>query len=78
MLGCISILTVVAVSLGAGLGKFSVWWILLPALFAGSFALSNGPSFDVVIRANHEGRLGVFPKVLAYHMLAPVGLAGAI
>lgn len=52
--------------------------MLIPAFLAGSFLLSSGPGFNVVMRANQEGRLDVFPKVLTYQFLFQLALAGIV
>jgi hypothetical protein len=63
-LGCLSLLALFGAAIVAGLGYFSFWWLLIPAFVAGSFALSNGPQYGAIVRANEEGRLGVFPMAL--------------
>ena len=78
MLGCLSMLTVVGVAIAAGLGHFSFWWVILPAFLAASFQLSNGPSFGTILQANQEGRLGVFPTMLAMQLLVWMALSGLI
>ena len=76
MLGCLSQAAVVATASLAGLGYFSFWWILLPVFFAGSFEISNGPGFDIVMENNRKGKLGVFPMLLAGQMLLWLAVAG--
>ena len=78
MLGCLSMLAVVVTAIAAGLDKFSFWWVLIPVFFAGSFSLSNGPGFDMVIEANRQGRLGVFPKMLGFQCAVWLAVAGAV
>jgi hypothetical protein len=78
MLGCLSMLSVVATAIGAGLGKFSFWWVLIPVFLAGSFALSNGPAFYRIVQANQQGRLGVFPIMLGTQLLFWLIVAGAV
>lgn len=78
MLGCLSILAVIATAVGAGLGKYSFWWVLVPVFFAGSFSLSNGPGYHLVMQANREGRLGLFPRMLAFHIVVQLAVAGAL
>jgi hypothetical protein len=77
MLGCIFTVVAIATAIAAGLGNFSFWWALIPAFIAGGFSLSNSPGYDIVIQANREGRLGVFPKMLSVHFLAQIALSGA-
>lgn len=77
-LGCLSQFAVIATAIAAGLGYFSFWWALIPAFFAGSFQISNGPGFGVVLKANEEGRVGVFPMMLMTNILAWLAAAGAI
>ena len=60
---------VIGLAIAAGLEKLSFWWVLIPVFGAGSLSLSNGPGFDLVVRANQEGRLGVFPRLLFFHCL---------
>lgn len=64
-LGCLSTLATLATAVTAGLDYISFWWVLLPAFFAGSFSLSNGPHYAQIIEANRQGRLGFFPMMLA-------------
>lgn len=77
-LGCIAQAAVIVCSIAAGLGYFSFWWIAIPAFFAGSLELSNGPSYDLVIRANNEGRFAVFPMMLAVNILPWAGVSAAL
>ncbi|MFN4095224.1 MAG: hypothetical protein ACK4GG_00450 [Sphingomonas sp.] len=77
MLGCISMVAVIAAAVAAGLGQFSFWWVAIPAFVAGAFSISNGPGYSLVMRANAEGRLSVFPLMLATHTLGHLALAGA-
>jgi hypothetical protein len=77
MLGCLSTLALVAAAIGAGLGHYSFWWTLLPGFLAGSLSLSNGPAYSTIVRANEEGRLGVFPVALAFSIAVHLALAGA-
>ena len=76
MLGCLSTIAVIAAAVGAGLGKFSFWWVMVPVFMAGSLSLSNGPAYDLVLTANRDGRVGVFPRLLAAHCLGQFALAG--
>jgi hypothetical protein len=78
MFGCFSQVAVLFTAMAAGAGYFSFWWALIPAFFAGSLAVSNGPGFDIVMSANREGRLGVFPRVLALSFLPWLIVAGAV
>lgn len=75
-LGCISLLSTIALGAAAGAWEWSFWWAVLAALVAGSFSVSNGPSYDLVITANNEGRFGVMPRMIAIHTVAPLALAG--
>lgn len=77
MTGCISVLAVIAAAVAAGFDYFSFWWVAIPAFVAGAFSISNGPAYGIVMRANAEGRLSVFPLMLATRTLAYVALAGA-
>jgi len=77
-LGCLSQFAVIATAIAAGLGYFSFWWALIPAFFAGSFQISNGPGFGAALKANEEGRLSVFPIMLVTNILPWVAVAGAI
>ena len=75
-LGCLSQIATLATGIAAGFGYLSFWWTLVPAFLAGAFAVSNGPGYETVMRANEEGRLGVFPTVLAISILPWLALAG--
>lgn len=78
MLGTLAALAVVAVSILAGLGTFSFWWVLIPAFFAGSLSLSNGPHYSAVVEANRRGSLTLFPLMLAIYMASYLILAGIV
>lgn len=67
MLQMISVLAWIAVAILAGLGKFSFWWVLIPAFFAGAFGLSNGPHYSTVVEANRRGNAWLFPMQLAIY-----------
>ena len=77
MIGCISVLAVIAAAIAAGFDYFSFWWVAIPAFVAGAFSISNGPGYSFVMRANEEGRLSVFPLMLATRTLAHFALGGA-
>ncbi|HSX57163.1 MAG TPA: hypothetical protein VLG14_17795 [Sphingomonas sp.] len=76
--GCLFLVTTFITAALAGIGHFSFWWSLLPAFLSGSFYLADGPSYGTILRANQEGRLTVFPMMLAFSMLAPMAMAGGI
>ena len=69
MFGLASKIIVLLAAIAAGMGYFSFWWTLLPIFLAGSFSLSNGPHLSNILDANRQGRLGVFPMLLAMSML---------
>lgn len=77
LFGCIFQIAMLATAILAGLGNFSFWWTLIPAFFAASLSISNGPGFDLVIHANQEGRLAVLPRLLIFNILPWLALAGA-
>ena len=76
MFGCLFTVATMGVGIAAGLHLMSFWWVLAPAFIAASFLLSNGPGFGTILRANKEGRLGVFPAMLAFNMLPQLAIAG--
>ena len=76
-LGCLAQIAVLGIAISAAVYGYSFWWTLIPAFFAGSLQLSNGPGFDRVINANREGRLSVFPTLLLANVLPWVAVAGA-
>lgn len=76
MLGCLTLIATIIMAVAAGLGHFSFWWVLLPAFPAASLNIANGPGFAIVMRANEEGRLGVFPMMLATHLVSILAVAG--
>jgi hypothetical protein len=78
MLGTLAALAVVVVSILAGVGTFSFWWVLIPAFFAGSLSLSNGRHYAGVIEANRRGSLTHFPVMLAIYVSSYVVLAGIV
>lgn len=77
-LGCLSTLALIVTAIAAGMGYFSFWWVLIPAFFAGSFALSNGPGYGAIIEANRQGRVWYFPMMLALSISLHVAVAGGI
>lgn len=77
-LGCIAQVLAVAVAAALGLERMSFWWCLIPAFIAGSLAVSNGPSFDLVMSANKEGRLSVLPLMILRHSLPWLAVSGAV
>ena len=76
--GCFAQLSVVAVAIAAGLGELSLWWLVIPIFLASSLSISNGPGFDIVMKANKEGRLGVFPRMFLIHCFSYIILAATI
>ncbi|KLE32609.1 hypothetical protein AAW01_00635 [Aurantiacibacter gangjinensis] len=76
MLGCLTQLATIAAAIAAGLGYFSFWWVLIPAFFAGSFGVSNGPHYSRVIEANARGDLVTFPLTLATYIASTLVVAG--
>lgn len=77
-LGCLFQIAVAAVAAAAGMGYCSFWWTLIPLFVAASLSVSNGPGFDLVMRANQEGRLGTLPMLIMAHMLPLAAIAGVI
>lgn len=75
-LGCLAQVAVLAVAIMTAVFGYSFWWALIPAFAAGSLQISNGPDFDIVERANREGRLGVFPFLLLTNILPWLAVAG--
>ena len=69
-------LVMMAVAIGAGLYHFSLWWVLIPAFFAGSLALSNSLYYPHVIEANQRGVLWYFPTMLMIQIAGKLVLAG--
>lgn len=78
MLGCAADIGMIALATLAGLKGLSLWWAMIVAFVAGSFALSNGPGFETALRANEEGRLSVFPSLLAANVLPRMILCGVV
>jgi hypothetical protein len=72
----LSQVAVLAAAIAAELGCFSFWWTVIPAFFAGSFQISNGPGFDLVLTANRDGRFSVFPIMLMTNILPWLAVAG--
>ncbi|WP_146215644.1 hypothetical protein [Hoeflea marina] len=70
-------IAVVATAIAAGIGYFTFWWVLLPAFLAGAFTLVNGPAYEIIMDANRQGRLDVFPWMLTVSIL-PWILVGGI
>jgi hypothetical protein len=77
-LGCLAQIAVIAVAIMTAVFDYSFWWDLIPAFAAGSLQISNGPGFDIVERANREGRLGVFPFLLLTNILPWLAVAGVV
>ena len=78
MLGKITAVATLVAAVLAGLEYFSFWWVMIPAFLAASLVLSNGPGFDIAATANREGRLGVFPRMLAVQFVVQLTFAGAV
>lgn len=65
----------------AGYGGYIGWpfWpVLVISFFAGAVHLANSPSYDLVISASRQGRLGTFPKLLLLHVGIHAAVATAI
>lgn len=69
-------IAMMAIAIVVGLERFSFWWVLIPAFFAGSLALSNGPHYMRVVEANQRGVLWYFPTMLMIHVAGKMILAG--
>lgn len=78
MLQAISTIAWFAVAVASGPLEWSFWWVALAAFFAGSMHLANGPGYELVVTANREGRLSVFPRLLAVHVLIYVAIGAVI
>jgi len=78
MFSVVAIIATVATAIASGLGYFAFWWVLLPAFLAGALSLANGPGYGLVIDANRQGRLGVFPWLLAVNTLPWLLVAGVV
>lgn len=76
MLGYFSKFVMIGVAVAAGMGAFSFWWALIPVFLAGSLALSNGPHYEIVMRANERGSLTIFPLMLVIYCAGQLALAG--
>jgi hypothetical protein len=74
-LGRLSQLAVIIVAIAVAMLDQSFWWSLIPAFFAGSFQVTNGPNHAVVMNAHREGRLDVFPLLLLINILPWVAAA---
>jgi hypothetical protein len=68
----------VLTALLAGLAKISIWWVLIPAFFAGSLSLSNGPHYQRVVDANLNGIFWYFPTMLLIHIAGKLVIAGVV
>ena len=77
-LGCLAELAMITLAALAGVKGISLWWAMAAAFVAGSFSISNGPGFDIVMTANREGKPGVFPRMLASHIIPRMALCGGI
>jgi hypothetical protein len=69
---------VVGLAVWSGIGGDSFWWVLIPAFFAGSLGLSNGPHYAAVVEANRQGSLTLFPMMLAIYWISYTALAGLV
>jgi hypothetical protein len=67
MLGCLSTVILIGMSVAAAFEYFSIWWLGVPIFFAASFSIVNSPQYDGIIRANLEGNLWLFPVTFAIH-----------
>lgn len=75
MLGCLSLLIVIAASIASGLGIFSFWWVLIPIFFAGSFGITNGPHYERVLEENQNGSITYFPMILIGYCISALVIA---
>ena len=79
MLGCLSIIASISSAILAGLGYYSFWWTVIPAFFAGAFALSNSPGhYAAIIRANERGNIWLFPVSLSLSVGTMLAVAGVV
>ena len=78
MMGCAADIGMIVLAALAGTKGISLWWAMIVAFIAGSLALSNGPAYDLVVRANEEGRLKVFPSLLAANVVPRMMLCGVV
>ena len=77
MLSSIATVAWFSLAVGAGVWDWSFWWVAIASFVAGSLHLSSGPGFDIVMSANRDGRLGVLPRMLFFHVF-PYLLIGAV
>jgi hypothetical protein len=66
----------IATAVASGLGYFAFWWVLIPAFFAGSLSLSNGPHYANVVQANQRGSMTFFPMMLTIYCTSQMIIAG--
>ena len=78
MLGCLSHVAVLATAIAAGLGHLSFWWVLIPAFFAGSFSLSNGPAYERIMESYERRQWGTFPIMLIMAVAMSLGVAAVV
>lgn len=71
----ISFVALLGVAIASGYGGISWKWLLIPAFLFASLNISNGAAYDVIMRANREGRLSVFPITLGCQILTVLPLA---
>ena len=76
MFGCLATLVMIAIAFASGSNYFSFWWVLIPAFFAGSLSLSNGPHYANVVQANQKGSLLMFPVMLSLYIGGQLIVAG--
>lgn len=78
MLGGIADIAVAVISFGIAHYHWKVWWLVIALLFAASLSVTNGPSYQKVIIANRQGRLGVFPHLIFWHAVSRLPMIGII
>ena len=70
--GCLITLVAAGSSFASGYAQWPIVWAILAALLAGALFMGNGPSYELVERANREGRLSVLPMMWALNSLGPL------
>lgn len=62
----------------AGALGWAFAWVVVASAIMAAFSMSIGPAFDLVMTANREGRLGVFPRMWFLRTLPYLAIASAV
>lgn len=71
----LSFLALIGTAIASGYSGIAWQWMLIPAFLCASTSVANGPAYDMVMKANREGRRSVFPITLGCQILVLLPVA---